>query len=476
MTLRPGLTDILGIILIVALVLSGQTFVGDPGVGWHLRTGQWIAEHHSVPTQDLFLVGAESVPWVANQWLADLIFWQVWQLGGFPLLHVLGILLALIPYVVIIPEALSSGREKSLLVFLATLAAALLGAVQWFLRPVLFSFSLFAVLHFFLNSERRNRKTDFIFIGILFALWANLHPGFVLGLVLVGVAAMLGAVSWVCWFAAVLGTLANPYGALIFAPTVALLRSSYFMNLNEEWLSLDAHAGLFVPCLIVMTLLIALSRYAREALPTAYQTITLVLFFAMALLQRRYIPFFGIVAVPVLYRFLVVWQLSLRERQLPLIRQFAVGFSGTQVMWSAAVSCALVCFTAWNHRLPFRSAESSEFRNADAKAAVDFIKSANDNGVILASPNFGGYLAWEFYPERRVFVDDRNDVAGQERYENFFRVYQGRPGWSDVITENRIAWLLVENDSPLRILLNDNSGWEKIEIGSDAKLNLYRRL
>ena len=49
---------------------------------WHLRTGQWIAEHHTVPATDLFSTALASKPWIAYSWLFELLLHSLYQCFG----------------------------------------------------------------------------------------------------------------------------------------------------------------------------------------------------------------------------------------------------------------------------------------------------------------------------------------------------------------------------------------------------------
>ena len=51
-----------------------QQLLADSDTGWHIRNGQWILEHHTVPHTDLFSFSKPGAPWFAWEWLADVIF------------------------------------------------------------------------------------------------------------------------------------------------------------------------------------------------------------------------------------------------------------------------------------------------------------------------------------------------------------------------------------------------------------------
>ena len=53
---------------------------------WHLKMGEIIATTGSIPRVDLFSFTAAGKPFVVQNWLAELIFYTTYKLGGFPLI------------------------------------------------------------------------------------------------------------------------------------------------------------------------------------------------------------------------------------------------------------------------------------------------------------------------------------------------------------------------------------------------------
>ena len=71
-------------------VLSSAFADGD--TGWHIATGQWIATHGTVPRSDPFSFTARGHPWVAHEWLSELLMYGAWRFGGWS-----GLILLLVP-------------------------------------------------------------------------------------------------------------------------------------------------------------------------------------------------------------------------------------------------------------------------------------------------------------------------------------------------------------------------------------------
>src|SRR2546430_5927451 len=58
----------------------------DPDLWWHLANGRVIIATGTIPHVDLYSFSAAGQPWVMHEWLADLMMYLLYQLGGLPLL------------------------------------------------------------------------------------------------------------------------------------------------------------------------------------------------------------------------------------------------------------------------------------------------------------------------------------------------------------------------------------------------------
>src|SRR5215467_4313975 len=82
--LFPSLTDFFFGALLLWLVLGGggKSLLGDGDTGWHIRTGDYILERHTVPHKDIFTFTRADEPWFAWEWLTDVLFAQVHRIWG----------------------------------------------------------------------------------------------------------------------------------------------------------------------------------------------------------------------------------------------------------------------------------------------------------------------------------------------------------------------------------------------------------
>ena len=496
-------------VVLSVVVLAGGSFAGDPGIGWHMRTGQTIANQLSIPREDPFLFSSQGSEWICNQWLADLIFWAVYSAGGWPLLHILAVGLGLATYVCILPGAWRGEPIPRLLAILALFLGILLGSIQWMIRPVIFSFFLFALAYREASNLCEGNESlatwrTVLRLCLLFLLWANIHPAFILGLYVL--AAGLCDCLWSCrlvgrrdWrkifilAAAVIGpclaTLVNPYGIGLHRAAWRLGQDRYFMQLNVEWLSPDFRDPLFWPFLAVLFLLIGFRMWAGKSSWRIFDLLLVPVFVCLSLLHRRYIPFFSIIAIVPLSR--SFWNAiccgapqSGQHGLVGKIKETIVRLDGLCAPrgcggfsigpYLPVVFMAVASFVLMFHRLPGSRPGDSSPDEFFPKSAIDYIEfSSREGGKIFNHPNWGGYITWRLWPKHKAFIDDRNELNGRERYEEFFKINRLEHGWRELLSAYEIDWLLIKPDSALARGVTPQEGWH--ERHRDAQAVLFER-
>ena len=48
---------------------------------WHLKTGQWIAQHGALPKTDIFSYTTGKYPWYNHEWLTQIAMWKLYAWG-----------------------------------------------------------------------------------------------------------------------------------------------------------------------------------------------------------------------------------------------------------------------------------------------------------------------------------------------------------------------------------------------------------
>ena len=186
---RPGLADV--VFLLVALAVLGSArgnLLDDPGVGWHLRDVDAIWDHGWWLTEDPFTDprtrGDATAPWYTNQWLGDVCLYVGWKWGG---LEGIAVVCALILgwlgrslYLCLVEDGLAWPIAVAW-TFLGMMGST----ISWLSRPNLFTllFLFFTARACVRLHEGKLSLRHLPGLIIMFAFWANIHGGFIAGLI-----------------------------------------------------------------------------------------------------------------------------------------------------------------------------------------------------------------------------------------------------------------------------------------------------
>jgi hypothetical protein len=178
-------------VLIAALVLCVDRGLGGDTY-MDLFTGRFIAEH-GVVSHDPFPTAAHGQEWLNQQWLSQLLFfWVGWAVGvtGISILYAL---LLAIPLGLLLWACRRKGPWM-----LVAIAALYFPGMLAVIHPraagfTVMAFSLLAILILAVwraplseGGLGARPRVALAVIAVLFAVWANLHGGFVAGLLLIG--------------------------------------------------------------------------------------------------------------------------------------------------------------------------------------------------------------------------------------------------------------------------------------------------
>jgi MFS family permease len=187
--------------LLVAAVMLCLDGVLNGDVYLQLASGRFIAGHGFVGT-DPFPTVAHGQPWLNEQWLTELTFYGLSRIVGITGLTVLYALLLAASLALLLWMC----RRKGTMMLIAL--AALFGPGAWMvLHPRAAGFTVLAfstlvvlIVDAWLTPHARGRlrrRWAALAILLLFAVWANLHGGFVGGLLLLALVVVgLGLDHW----------------------------------------------------------------------------------------------------------------------------------------------------------------------------------------------------------------------------------------------------------------------------------------
>ena len=196
-----------------------------------------------------------------------------------------------------------------------TLLAAWAGAEFWHARPQTVTYLFVAILCWLLRAGWERRPIALVLAPALVVPWVNLHAGFVMAFVVIGLTGLGTALpllvdrqrrpaGWrVVGLTALLGvsaaaaSLLNPYGVRAILFPLEVVRSVPFMTSTIEWFSPNFHHVAFRPLELMLLLLFPAFAWGRGRLSAA--DVGMILAFAhLGLTSVRHVPLFAIVAAP----------------------------------------------------------------------------------------------------------------------------------------------------------------------------------
>jgi len=486
-------------ILFLGLFIMATRNVTDPDVWWHLKTGQYIAEHKAVPRTDPFSFTRSGERWVAHEWLTDLLLYEAQRYaGGGGLILLFAVILSATFYFIYL-------RCGSALYVagIATLAGAWTTMAVWGVRPQVVSLLLTSL--WLLILERSENHPNLLWWTLpLTVLWVNLHAGFALGLVLsalflagdwlelgVGGSHSIASRQRMEAFILALDCLLvplNPNGMRMFRYPVETLRSPAMQNYIAEWASPNFHHSDYWPFLMLILTTFAITARLRRQLRPRDVLLLIVSLYA-GLSSIRMIPIFVFVALPLLSRQVGSWREftsapegaidSSSDRSAEALRhpksaghnqkpvQESVGVfqqtagqhqpaTGLRLWLNGAIVLGMVAFTASHAFKVIRSQAEAESRHFPTQA-VAYLQEHPAGGPIFNHYGWGGYLIWKLYPIP-VFIDGRADLYG-ELLNQFAKTYSFQADWQKPLQQWKISTVLVPPDAALAAGLRSAPDW-----------------
>jgi hypothetical protein len=465
--------------LLVFIFARYFTVPTDPDYWWHVRTGQEIVESGSLPRFDIYSHTAAGQPWVTHEWLTELVFYRVQQsvgyVGNVALFGLLGALTALIVYATCRLHGLGEPAAALLMLW-----AAAMGMAMANVRPQTLTNLLVAACALLLTLYKQGHPRALWPLPPLLALWVNLHGGYVIGLVLLGLTLVGEAVARVLERPAapvrplllvtalsIGATLLNPHGLEALRYPFSYVGSSNgSMRFITEWQSANFHSHELLIFASSLLLAVFLGVGRRPLGPTElFWSLLLAL---MALQSARHIPLFAIVVTPLLAARLRTELPSLgntlaawRRPALLSVTWLLVGMALIKTVGTAEA----------RERLQVGVEPGTTIVPA---GAVQYLRTHDLPGKLFNAYYWGGYLIYRLYPSQPVFIDGRADVYGDQLMERYVQVVTLQPNWRQILEQHDVRIVLVEKDSPLAVTLVDDAGWQEVYRGAVEQLFVRR--
>ncbi|MCK9418567.1 MAG: hypothetical protein M0R70_04200 [Nitrospirae bacterium] len=495
--LLPSLQDALFIVVFLFLILGGKDLLGDADTGWHIGAGRYILETGTVPDTGIYSYTAAKMPWMAHEWLTELLFAIIHKVAGLNGIVLLAALAIAFTHSIFYGFLLSRG-VSTVLALILTIAAMAATSVHWLARPHILSMPILLFWYMALEEYRLRGRRYIYLLPVVTIIWVNLHGGFMAGLLLVAVY-WLGSLAEFFFskdekaradqkkqvinygkvgLLATAAALVNPHGyqALLFP--FRIMGQELNVGRINEWLSPNFHGVL--PYEYVLLALIAVLGFSL--LRFGFIEAGLVILWThLSLHSVRYGPIFAIIVIPLMAIRLEALMKDGRAGGSRLVRGVSV-FSERLQQTSASlkghalqiiVILSVTAITITGGSVLGTPLLTHEFDKKNLPvAAVEFAERSGIQGRLFNTYHFGGYLIYKGFPKDGVFVDGRADMYN-EFLKNYFDVVDVKPEWKDILARFDIDWLLITANSPLSVLLLETDTWSLVY--ADKVANVFVR-
>jgi len=454
-------TALVGIVFVHA-----RNFIVDPDLLWHNKVGETILSTHHWPTTDPYSFTVTGQPWLAYEWLGEVLLGAVNRIGGVPALDVL--LMVLGSAIMLALYALMTVRSRnSKAAFVGATVLFLLASVSFSLRPQMLGY-LFLILTLLALERFRQGKSQAVWLlPVIMLLWVNTHGSWIIGMGAIFVYWMsglwefeIGALQATPWTERERRTISfafllcmavlpiTPYGSRIAASPFEF---AFSLPLNvtyiSEWQSMPFSlpvGKLFLALVLGLVLIQVVGQFTwrlEELALFLFGTIVACLHVRFVLV---FVPFFA----PVLA--------AIFSRWIPAYDRKKDKFVLNAVLMLLALASII-------HYFPSGAKLHEEVAGIYPVDAVDYLRQHFVPGPMYNNYEFGGYLVWSLGPEHKVFIDGRGDLYERGGLlSDYLHISRLRPGALAILQGYGVRSCLVKLDEPIATLLSASPRWKRI--------------
>jgi len=457
----PGLDFLFTAVFALFGFAVGIERLSDNSFFTHLVTGRYILDH-GIPHHDAYSFTAPGTKFVAQSWLAELLYGVLDRsLGPFGI-RMLGALTGAAITVLAFRLALRLARERMRAALVSV--AALSGLyVLWSERPLLLGLLFFMILLWIVEvPDCWVGRHPYVSMPVVFWFWANVHGTFALGFLYVGLHLLGrwldGARPWqgherqllVGGAIAFAATFVNPYGPGLVLFPIHLLQRGDILRHIVEWASPNFHNIMGQALLLWIAVYVVVAARGRNRFSRRDVVVT-VPFLGLALWALRNVAIAPLVCLPAVARAIAVdperaARTKAEERRGPI----GVAF---------VVVLAVIAFAVF-----VRAYNEPDF--VTVSYPVKAMNVLERDGLIgrrlLIDDGDAAYAELGWYPDQKVFIDDRYDMFPEKVIYDFFDLSSGQHDWVKILARYDVEVVVWPRREPLTQLMERSGDWTVI--------------
>ncbi len=454
------------LVITAALTARPSRLLLDPDTYWHIVVGKQIWSTLTLPRYDEFSYTMAGAPWIAKEWLSQLLLSGAFVIGGWTGVIYLSAAVVALAFTLILKILLEHVKATIAIALIAIFLAAISGHLL--ARPHIFVFPLLvAWTSALVRCAEQQRAPNYLLLAIV-ALWANLHASAPVAAAIAASIGVLGLTeappekksrlfwSWAIFIVgAVAATGITPYGYASLLVAYKLLGSGPINATLLEWrpLGLDWHSVAPIVALLgSLALIIPPWRNVARAVP--------ILLCGCLMIQHvRFVDLFAIVTPIVMAK--------------PLADRFRSFGAPSPLVSKRTAVVAIASFACLNFAIFFNSKPAPP-DSAFPIAALEAAKKANvdTSGNVFNDYSFGGFLIFNGV---KTFIDGRAELflgGLLEEFDDDVR-NQKRDQFSALLDRYNASWAIVPPHSAPEGLLIRLPLWRRIY--ADENATIYAR-
>lgn len=468
----------------------------------HIAIGRYIVENKTLPLQDVFSFTAQGRPFYNFSWAYQILIYLVYLLGSLPALIIIKTLVVGLAFLLLF----LIGYKKIPFIFLVFvfLIAVLTAQVRFFLRPEIFTFLFISIYLFLISKYFEQGKIWIYFLPLIQVFWTNFHSLSILGpgilISYLGGEYVIKKVNlpfkwneqgnldnnqikklFLVSIGCLIGMLINPYGYKIFNHYKSLFTTLNIHNkilpcgiqeLQPISFNISNLISMNMPyfkILVIICVVTILLNIKRQHITTFLIFLT---FLYLAKISRRNIGLFSIIAW---FTFYPNAKGVFNKYTLGKLRKYKMyKILNIILMFGIIFLCYYNFKEIWDQDAYIDGKIIKRVGIGDnpvyPQGAYNFITQNNIKGNMFNSFNFGHYLLWKMYPERKVFIDGRIGLYQDNILTAYANTLLYQDSIRDVIERYDINYFLLETSSTrfLNKFLYQNNQWKLVYFSPQA--------
>jgi len=267
----------------------------------------------------------------------------------------------------------------------------------------------------------------------------------------------------------IITTFLSPSGVGIWKAIASLGGNAYIKSRIPEYQSANFQTPETWPFILI--LLLAIVSFARSSNKTPWGHVFLVTAFAgIALYSSRMLPFFAIIAVPIVAQTFTGWL----KQDFPNSRFWtiqsnldATNQSSNGSIWVVTVILVVAILFKSNIAIdPGNKGNNFDPQFFPVKA-VTWLKSNPQSGHVFNEFDWGGYMLLKLWPTQQIFMDGHTHIYGEDLTREYEQVVTLNDNWESVLDKYQVTWAIVRDQSSIAKALT-SKGWQTLYEDSTA--------